>query len=90
MITRCESQGIYLEPENYQDKLYLAQYYIDVVNEYGGTEKMPSNMELHVNINSVGGCLEHVWEDFFTKEDGHDAWEVANEVTWLFFAAGGL
>ena len=87
MKIECQSQGIYLKPENYQDGLYLASQYLDLIDEYG-IDGTPSNMELWCSKEKCGGDITSLFN--LKGEEKTEAYGIADHVKWMFIGRGSL
>lgn len=83
----CQANGIYIKPENFQDQLYLATQYLDLIDNYGYGDT-PSNMELWCKSNDVSGSAESLFR--FVGGDIPPVDDVADSVTWMFIGRGAL
>ena len=90
MITECRPEGIYLKPENFQDRLYMAQHYLHLISYYG-KDDTPGNMELNCSKENVSGDVTLLFDIDYTDTHIFDNIDyIAEHITWLFIGRNAL
>ena len=87
MKVHCSFLGIEIEPENYQDKLFLAQYTLDLVESYGGIGKIPSNIDIDTKVGHINSYFQNMEKD---DAEYPQEYELAEAIDSIMFQASPL